>query len=519
LGASDAEPIDLAHTPDFILGRLNVRPAVRQLIRHDGAEEVLEPRVMQVLLALVRAEGGIVTRDELTSSCWDDRVVGEDAINRVISRLRRSAEGIGAGSFRIETITKVGYRLIRGDSAPRAAAPAPAPAPAPRHSLSRRAVVGGAVAVVGGVAASGLLFWRHARKRPSQHVQDLMVAGLAALGQSTNDGELQARGMFRRVTQIAPDYAPGWGALAMLYSVEAHYYPPGEGEASRARTREISARALALDPDESYARAAQSNLLPFNRWLAMEPVLRDGLKRDPDNMVLLQWLGRLLARVGRMGEAADALERAVAAQEGSAINIFDLMIWQWAAGRLEDADQTVERGLQLFPRNFAVWFGAFYIKLFTGRLDEAIAMAQDLENRPASVGNGEVDGVLAVAQALRSHDPAAIDAQTDIWLGKAHQAAGYAENAMQFLATFGRKDEAFAVIDAYFLDRGWSVPSLRFPNGQGSFTYLPDRRTNYLFEPSLRSLWHDPRFDALLDAVGLTRYWHESGTQPDYRKA
>ena len=105
------ETIDLAHAPELRIGRLRVRPAYRQLIHDSGRTEVLEPRVMQVLLALANANGGIVTRDDLTRTCWDRRVVGEDAVNRVISRLRKSADGIGVGSFSIETITKVGYRL------------------------------------------------------------------------------------------------------------------------------------------------------------------------------------------------------------------------------------------------------------------------------------------------------------------------------------------------------------------------------------------------------------------------
>ena len=45
---------------------------------------------MQVLVALAAADGAIVGRDDLTRRCWEGRVVGEDAINRVISRLRRS---------------------------------------------------------------------------------------------------------------------------------------------------------------------------------------------------------------------------------------------------------------------------------------------------------------------------------------------------------------------------------------------------------------------------------------------
>jgi adenylate cyclase len=38
--------------------------------------------------------------------------VGEDALNRVIGRLRRLAEGLAVGVFTVETIAKVGYRLV-----------------------------------------------------------------------------------------------------------------------------------------------------------------------------------------------------------------------------------------------------------------------------------------------------------------------------------------------------------------------------------------------------------------------
>jgi TolB-like protein len=70
---------------------------------------------MQVLVALIRADGKIVSRDDLLASCWHGVVVGEDAIDRVIGRLRRLINGIGGGDSKLETITKVGYRLVPTD--------------------------------------------------------------------------------------------------------------------------------------------------------------------------------------------------------------------------------------------------------------------------------------------------------------------------------------------------------------------------------------------------------------------
>ena len=103
-----AERIDLAREPDFRLGGLLVRPSIRQ-IESSGAPETLEPRIMQVLVALARNRGEVVSRDELVETCWEGRVVGDDALNRCISKIRKLGEA--KGDFRLETIPRVGYRL------------------------------------------------------------------------------------------------------------------------------------------------------------------------------------------------------------------------------------------------------------------------------------------------------------------------------------------------------------------------------------------------------------------------
>lgn len=105
------DEIDLAHTASFTLGLLTVNPALRTVALRNAESESLEPRVMQVLVALAQAGGGILSRDDLISRCWQGRIVGEDAINRVISRLRHLGRGIGAGSIDLETVPRVGYRL------------------------------------------------------------------------------------------------------------------------------------------------------------------------------------------------------------------------------------------------------------------------------------------------------------------------------------------------------------------------------------------------------------------------
>lgn len=98
----------LAGEPSFTLGALEVRPATREVMT-GGTADVLEPRVMQVLVTLANRRGQVVSRSDLIDACWDGRAVGDDAINRCVQALRRL--GQTRGGFAIQTIARVGYRL------------------------------------------------------------------------------------------------------------------------------------------------------------------------------------------------------------------------------------------------------------------------------------------------------------------------------------------------------------------------------------------------------------------------
>jgi DNA-binding winged helix-turn-helix (wHTH) protein len=116
--------VDLGREADIRLGALLVRPSRRELVVR-GRRMRLEPRVMQVLVALARAKGGVVSHGELIESCWSGRIVGEDAIYRCIVQLRGLAATL-EGPFCIETIARVGYRLLHARACTRdRAAPSP----------------------------------------------------------------------------------------------------------------------------------------------------------------------------------------------------------------------------------------------------------------------------------------------------------------------------------------------------------------------------------------------------------
>ena len=121
--------IVLGEQPDIALGGIRVRSSLCEVEVRERRESV-EPRVMQVLLALARVPDTVVSRDELVRLCWDGRIVGDDAISGCVAKVRRLASLTDPPAFVIDTVPRVGYRLRPTEAARPAAAPAEPPAEA-----------------------------------------------------------------------------------------------------------------------------------------------------------------------------------------------------------------------------------------------------------------------------------------------------------------------------------------------------------------------------------------------------
>ncbi len=96
---------------DYRIGEWLIHPAINSMER-EGETVHLEPKVMQVLLALAAEAGEVVTREQLRNIVWPDVFVGEDVLIRAISELRRAFSDDPRVPHTIQTVPKVGYRLI-----------------------------------------------------------------------------------------------------------------------------------------------------------------------------------------------------------------------------------------------------------------------------------------------------------------------------------------------------------------------------------------------------------------------
>jgi DNA-binding winged helix-turn-helix (wHTH) protein len=92
---------------DFILERSQQR-----VLRGDGTELNLSPRLFSALLLLMERAGELVDKDALMLAVWPGLVVEENNLSQVISGLRRALGDDTQDSRYIQTVQRRGFRFI-----------------------------------------------------------------------------------------------------------------------------------------------------------------------------------------------------------------------------------------------------------------------------------------------------------------------------------------------------------------------------------------------------------------------
>ncbi|WP_412061723.1 winged helix-turn-helix domain-containing protein [Rubrivirga sp. IMCC45206] len=134
----------------FTLGESTIAPHANEVRQPNGTTVRLEPKATAVLVMLAAHPGEVVPREALLETVWPDVVVTEASLTRCVSQLRLALGDDAREPAFIETIPKVGYRLL---VAPNGGEAAPSPAPA------RRVVLVAAIALLalGGAVMAALL--------------------------------------------------------------------------------------------------------------------------------------------------------------------------------------------------------------------------------------------------------------------------------------------------------------------------------------------------------------------------
>lgn len=395
---------------EFGLFRLDTEA---RLLFRKGERVVLTPKAVDLLIALVAAEGKPIGKDDLLQKIWPDTVVEEGSLTSHISLLRKAlGEGHDEPQF-IETIPKRGYRFV-----------------GPVHQIVEGmgdASVGRKMLVVlpfenlsGGEKhdyfSEGLteeMISQLARLSP-EHLA--VIARTSAMQYKSTNKTVQQIGRELRVSHALEGSVRCAGgrvritAQLIRVSDETHLWAESyernlrdilalQGEVARAIAREIQIKltlhqqkrldsASSLDPEahEAYLKGRhlwnrrtedgmRKSITQYEEAIRQHPEYAMAYAGVADSYVMLACRGMAPAKeTFRKAKAAARkaldLDSELAEAHGSLAHV-RLHDWDW-----EGLEKDFQKAIQLNPAETIVyyWYGEFLMSM--GRPEEAIAMTQ-----------------------------------------------------------------------------------------------------------------------------------------------
>lgn len=482
-------------------------------------------KAFRLLAALIERPGALLTKDALFETVWDGTVVSESALTATIKELRRALGDEAKNPRFIESVYGRGYRFV----APVAAAPAPTQgrpdptvgahprdtdADAAARPPSRRMIVSGAVVALGAGAVGLVAIPRLVEPRPTPEVARLIASARRAMDDNTQLGQNEAIGLLRRVVDLEPRFADGWGLLGLAYAIPSHFRERREGLMLRGRARAAADRAFELDPGNGLGEVARGVELPvIGHWLERDRRVSRALADRPGDADVLWFAGAALQCAGRASAAPAFFER-IGQRPFTPGTYSDYIHALWSAGRIDEAERAAGDAATLYPTQQTLWYDRYRIMTSGGRADAAIAMLNDPSARPLNIAADFLADLLADAEAVRNPGAPQARRTLDRALADARIGEFEAQAAIRLAAMLGDRDGAFAVADAFYFSRGFVIPD--HPS-YGSAASLDQRDTRLLFEPETASLRADPRFERLVGEIGLDAYWRQANVVPDYR--
>jgi len=258
-------------------------------LRRRGRTLHVQRQPFDVLLLLVAANGGVVTREELrVAICAEDTHVDFDrGINKTVNRLRQLLGDRVARPRFIETLPKTGYRFL-----------------APVARVSTRSGV-------------------------SPDVRHALIKARHFWNKRTPLDITRSLECFRRAIEMDADCAVAWAGLAEAYVVTGILGLQPSRQAFPA-AKAAAERALTLDDQAVEAHTALADVYKLYEWdwKRAERAYRRALDVDPHYAGAHHWYAQLLAVLSRHQEALREIGEARRCEPVSVpINAFVSYVW------------------------------------------------------------------------------------------------------------------------------------------------------------------------------------------------
>ena len=422
-----------------------------------GATTVhLAPKAHDLLVALVRDAGRLVTKQELLSRVWADAFVEEGIIAVHVSSLRKALGDDNRRPSVIETVSRSGYRFI---------------------------------APVAQVISEGDGF---VRETHPESALELVGRGRAHLLSASYFELPDAVSSFQSAIEIDPTYAAAHAGLALARCAQAAFRAIPHIDAY-ADAKAAALRALAMDAESADAQVALGMVLFLSEWdwLGAERAFKRALELNSGHTEAFLHYGSLMEAVGQLGDGLRLKQQALERDPVSALVRLGIAMSYWHQRRYDEALVWAKRALETDPRHLLARELLVGIHMKNGDFDtvaaENVKQAESFgAPREMLMGIREVCGRLKAAYASGGHAAAARCALREI---PEHAADAATIRLVVLNADAGNLDAAFDHLDRAIASRD---PSL----------------VHLAVAPQWDALRNDPRFRERLSRLRLLDRHH-----------
>jgi DNA-binding winged helix-turn-helix (wHTH) protein/tetratricopeptide (TPR) repeat protein len=319
----------------FKLGEWTILPRQSSLGKA-GTLIHIEPKVMGVLVCLAKHAPETATRDEIFDEVWRDTVVQDEALTRNIHVLRTNLEDEEGDRKYIQTVPRVGYRLLEPVT------PLNDDEPAIRRSrpliagITIAAILIAAFFLTRGTVPSldpDYTFSITDFSGPVDEPRDLnsalrstrltsqilMLGGASMLKRGAKDLQISIR-LFEEGLKNEDNLPEVRLGLANAYALLPSYDATVDDQLmyARARAELEAAIALGIEPERTYATEAFIHLRRLE-WIRAEEKFRQAIEYDPNDAHLRQWYAQFLGRVGFIQASIEQAQISLRLDPGSPV--------------------------------------------------------------------------------------------------------------------------------------------------------------------------------------------------------
>jgi TolB-like protein/class 3 adenylate cyclase/tetratricopeptide (TPR) repeat protein len=309
-------------------------------------------------------------------------------------------------------------------------------------------------------------------------------------------------GLLEVVTQRAPHFVEAWGRLAYLRAFLHFYQPFADRAASAGLVAREAARALALDPQNIEALAAQLFVIPpFGRFVEGDAAM-ERIRRAPGSGHARGYIGWYLRTTGRVRESLEETERAYRLDALDPMSANGVALARMAAGRLAEAVPVYEELVARVPdMSFPVssLLRAYAFQQDWAAVDRLLELAEKRQLREFQDG-------LPFIRAKRDPTPQNIDGWRSAFEAHVNKTGCVDVSRLVYSAHLGLVEEAYQAAETACLEPSGSSDDIMGPDGY---------RTSLLFQAGMPELRNDARFAPLCARLGLVEFWMATGKWPD----